>query len=92
MVFESLGVFETRSVSASLKAIEAFQKGNSVKIVGKQVLGEGIVTVFIKGNLGAIKRALADGAEALVSTNEFRSSHVIPLPHKELLSIIGLER
>lgn len=92
MVFESLGVFETSSVSASLKAMEEIQKENPVKIVGKQVLGEGIVTLFIKGDLGAIKRALADGAEAISSTNEFRSSHIIPLPHNELLSRIGLKR
>lgn len=92
MVFESLGVFETSSVSASLKALEGIQKENPVKIVGKQVLGEGIVALFIKGDLGAIKRALATGADSISSTNEFRSSHVIPLPHKDLLSIIGIER
>ena len=55
-------------------------------------MGEGIVTLIIKGDLGAIKRALAFGAEAIASTSEFRSSHVIPLPHKDLLSITGLKR
>ncbi|HEX9251890.1 MAG TPA: BMC domain-containing protein [Ignavibacteriaceae bacterium] len=91
MVYESLGVFETSSVSASLKALEGIIKEKQVNIVGKQLLGEGIVSLFIKGDLGAIKRALAFGAEAIVSTNEFRSSHVIPLPHQNLFSIIGLK-
>jgi ethanolamine utilization protein EutM len=91
MVYESLGVFETSSVSASLKALDGIIKEKQVNIVGKQVLGEGIVSLFIKGDLGAIKRALAFGEEAIVSTNEFRSSHVIPLPHQNLFSIIGLK-
>ena len=92
MVFESLGAFETSSVSASMTALEFIQKEKSINIVGKQVLGEGIVTLFISGDLGAIKRARAFGAEAISSTNEFRSSHVIPLPHRELLSTIELKR
>jgi len=92
MVIESLGVIETSSVSASLKALDGIQKEKRVNIIGKQVLGEGIVTLFITGDLGALKRALAFGAESIVSSNEFRSSHVIPLPHKNLLSIIELKR
>ena len=89
MVFESLGIFETSSVSSSLKAVEAIQKESLVNIIGKQLLGDGIVTIFLKGDLGAIKRALAFGADAIAATNEFRASHVIPLPHSKLLSIIG---
>jgi ethanolamine utilization protein EutM len=92
MVFESLGVFETSSMSASIKALNGIQSEKQINIVGKQVLGEGIVTLFISGDLGAIKRALTFGAEAIVSTNEFRSAHIIPLPHKYLLSTIGLKR
>lgn len=92
MVFESLGIFETSSTSASLKALNAINTEKQVNIIGKQVLGQGIVTLFIQGNLGAIKRALAFGAEAIASTNEFRSSHIIPLPHQNLLSTFGLKR
>ncbi|MCU0344376.1 MAG: BMC domain-containing protein [Ignavibacterium sp.] len=92
MVFESLGIFETSSVSSSLLAAEGIRKEKSIKIVGKQVLGDGIVTLFIKGDLGAIKRALNFGAEAIISKNDFKSSHVIPLPHNNLLSVIELKR
>ena len=92
MVFESLGIFETSSMSASLKALNGINTEKHVNIIGKQVLGQGIVTLFIQGNLGAIKRALVFGAEAIASTNEFRSSHIIPFPHKNLLSTIGLKK
>ncbi|MBK7629647.1 MAG: BMC domain-containing protein [Ignavibacteriales bacterium] len=92
MVFESLGVFETSSVSSSLKALEGIQKEKLVNIIGKKLLGDGIVTIFLRGDLGAIKRAIVYGADAIVSTNEFRSSHVIPLPHKNLFSIVGVKK
>ena len=90
MALESLGIVETSSVSASLKTLEGVLKEKNIKLVGKQILGDGIVTLFIKGDLGAIKRALSFGSEALDSSNEFRSSHIIPLPHSELLSKFGI--
>ena len=92
MVFESLGIFETSSVSALLLAAEGIRKEKAIKIVGKQLLGEGIVTLFIKGDLGAIKRAFNFGADAIISKNDFRSSHIIPLPHNNLLSVLKLKR
>ncbi len=92
MIYESLGIFETSSMSSSLSALVGINKEKNVDIIGKQVLGDGIVALFIKGDLGAIKRALAFGAEEIALTNEFRSSHVIPLPHNNLLSMIGLKR
>jgi ethanolamine utilization protein EutM len=92
MVFESLGIFETNSVSSSLLALDGIQKEKEVNVIGKQLLGDGIVTIFLKGDLGAIKRALAFGADAILLTNEFRSSHVIPLPHNKLFSIVGLKK
>ena len=92
MDFESLGIFETSSTSSLLKALEQVHREKSVKIVGKQVCGEGIVTAFVSGNLGAVKRALTAGADAIISSNEFRSMHIIPLPHKNLFSIIRIKK
>jgi microcompartment protein CcmL/EutN len=92
MVFESLGTFETCSLSAAIKALEEIQKEKFVNILGKQILGDGIVTLFVSGELGAIKRALEAGAAEINSTNEFRSLHIIPLPHKDLHNIIGFKR
>jgi len=90
MALESLGIVETSSVSASLKTLEGVLKEKNIKLVGKQILGDGIVTIFIQGDLGAIKRALSFGNEALHSNNECRNSHIIPLPHSELLSKFGI--
>jgi microcompartment protein CcmL/EutN len=92
VAFESLGMIELNSVSASLKVLQEIENEKLVKIIDKQILGDGIVTIFIKGDLGAIKRALSLNFDSLHSNNEFRFSHVIPLPHSELLSKFGLER
>lgn len=92
MPFESLGIIETSSVSSSLKVISEIKKTGNIKLIGKQVLGDGIVSIFIEGNLGAIKNALNLGAESLSDSNEFRSIHIIPLPHKDLLLKFNLER
>ena len=92
MAFESLGMIELNSVSASLKVLQAIQKEELVKIIDKQILGDGIVTIFIKGDLGSIRRALSFGIDSLQSNNEFQCSHIIPLPHTELLSKFGLEK
>lgn len=92
MSFESLGIIETSSVSASLHTLTGIEKEKNVMIVGKQILGGGIVTLFIKGDLGAIKRAINFGKDNLSNKNEFRSSHIIPLPHQQLLLKFGMER
>ena len=92
MTLESLGIIETSSVSASLKILHGMQKEKNIKLIGKEILGCGIVTLVIEGNLGAIKRAISAGKENLNSSDEFRSSHIIPLPHNKLLSKFGLER
>ncbi|GIK21284.1 MAG: BMC domain-containing protein [Ignavibacteriota bacterium] len=90
MIDKSLGIFETNSISASIKALSLIIKENSVNIINKQVLGEGIVALVFTGNLGAMKKAFNKGAEHLSASNEFRAFHIIPMPHKNLLSLFGI--
>ena len=92
MTFESLGIIETSSVSASLKTLSGIAKEKEIEIVGKQILGGGIVTLYIKGELGAIKRAISFGKDSLDLKSDFRSSNIIPLPHQQLLLKIGMEK
>ncbi len=92
MTFDSLGIFETSSFSGALKAINEIKKISGIKLIDKQILGDGIVTVFVKGDLGAIRKSLKCGADVLSDSNEFRNYHIIPLPHKDLLSKLNLER
>jgi ethanolamine utilization protein EutM len=90
--FESLGMIETSSVSSSLKIINEINKISKTKLIGKQLIGNGIVTIFIQGDLGALRKALNTGAEVINYSNDFRTSHIIPWPHKDLFQKIKLER
>jgi len=92
MTFESLAVFETGSLASALVAVDAILKEKNIRIIAKQVLGEGIVSVFLTGELGAIKRGSTLGADALKYSGEFRGFHIIPFPHSKLLSTLEIKR
>lgn len=92
MVVESLGVFETGSLASSLVAVDAILKEKNVKIFAKQILGEGIVTLFLAGEVGAIKRGSTLGSDALKYSGDFRGFHIIPLPHSKLFSTLQIKR
>jgi microcompartment protein CcmL/EutN len=88
---ESLGVIETKSFSGYLKVMDLFSKLTDIKVFNKYFLGEGIVSILIQGELGAIKRALDSGEKILSDSNCFIRSHTIPMPHKDLLQVINQE-
>lgn len=92
MVSESLGVFETGSLASSLVAVNAILKEKNIRIIAKQILGEGIVSVFLTGELRAIKRGSTLGADALKYSSDFRGFHIIPVPHSKLLSTLEIKR
>ena len=92
MALDSLGIIELNSISASLKVLQGIRKEKLVKIIAKQILGDGIVSIFITGDLGAIRRAISFGINLLHSNNDIRFSHIIPMPHAELLLKFELER
>lgn len=84
----ALGMIETRGLVASIEAADAMVKAASVHLVGKIHVGGGIVTVFVRGDVGAVKAATDAGAAAAERVGEVRSVHVIPRPHNELDTIL----
>lgn len=91
MIERSIGIFETRNLSSSIKALSIISKDNAIKLIDKQILGEGIVAMVFAGNLGALKQAFRSGAEQLNSSDDFRSFHIVPMPHSNLLSLFGIK-
>ena len=87
----SLGIFETNSMSSAINALSVIGRDKSISILNKQILGDGIVALIFNGRLGAMKQAFTKGAEHLSKTNEFRTFHLIPMPHKNLLSSFGIK-
>jgi ethanolamine utilization protein EutM len=84
MADNAIGIIETKGYAAALAAADAMVKAVNVTIVGRDQVGDGLVSVTIIGDVGAVKAAAEAGAETATSIGELVSVHVIPRPHTEL--------
>ncbi|MCY4461094.1 MAG: BMC domain-containing protein [Albidovulum sp.] len=84
MANSALGMIETRGFVPSLAAADAMVKAANVEIVSKNEVGGGLVSVLIRGDVGAVKAATEAGAEAANGIGEVVAVHVIPRPHGDL--------
>ena len=83
MTQEALGMIETRGLTASIEAADAMAKAANVTLVGSEKIGSGLVTVMVRGDVGAVKAATDAGAAAAAKVGEVVSVHVIPRPHTD---------
>ena len=88
MADNAIGMIETKGYVAALAAADAMVKAANVVIVGRQEVGDGLVSVTIVGDVGAVKAATEAGAETASSVGELISVHVIPRPHTEVEKIL----
>jgi ethanolamine utilization protein EutM len=79
----ALGLVETRGLVGAVEAADARVKAANVTLVGKESVGGGLVTVLVRGDVGAVKAATDAGAAAAAKVGELLSVHVIPRPHQE---------
>ncbi len=84
----ALGMVETKGLVGAIEAADAMVKAASVHLVGKVHVGGGIVTVLVRGDVGAVKAATDAGSAAASRVGELLSVHVIPRPHNELEMIL----
>ena len=84
MADNAIGMIETKGYVAALAAADAMVKAANVAIVGREQVGDGLVSVIIVGDVGAVKAATEAGAETASTVGELISVHVIPRPHGEL--------
>ena len=85
---QALGMIETKGLVASIEAADAMVKAANVTLIGKVHVGGGLVTVMVRGDVGAVKAATDAGAAAAGRVGELVSVHVIPRPHAEVESIL----
>ena len=88
MSMEALGMVETKGLVASIEAADAMVKAANVALIGKEYIGAGYVTIFVRGDVGAVKAATDAGAAAARRVGELVSVHVIPRPHGEVEPIL----
>ena len=85
---EALGMVETRGLVAAIEAADAMCKAANVVLIGTEKIGSGLVTVMVRGDVGAVKAATDAGAAAAEKVGELISVHVIPRPHGEVERIL----
>ncbi|MRH41129.1 BMC domain-containing protein [Aquibacillus halophilus] len=84
----ALGMLETKGLVGSIEAADAMVKAANVRLVGKVHVGGGLVTVMVRGDVGAVKAATDAGAAAAEKVGELISVHVIARPHSDIESIL----
>ena len=85
---EALGMVETRGLVAAIEAADAMVKAADVKLVGTEKIGSGLITVMVRGDVGAVKAATEVGGEAATRLGELVAVHVIPRPHLDVAKIL----
>ena len=85
---EALGLIETKGLVGSIEAADAMVKAANVYLIGKVLVGGGLVTVMVRGDVGAVKAATDAGAAAAQRVGELISVHVIPRPHTDAEMIL----
>ena len=85
---QALGMVETKGLVGSIEAADAMVKAANVTLVGKEKVGQGLVTVLVRGDVGAVKASVDAGAAAAQRVGELVSVHVIPRPHEDVESIL----
>ena len=84
----ALGMIETKGLVGSIEAADAMVKAANVTLIGKEYVGGGLVTVMVRGDVGAVKAATDAGAAAAARVGELISVHVIPRPHADVEQIL----
>ena len=88
MTQEALGLVETRGLTAAIEAADQMCKAANVALVGTEKIGSGLVTVMVRGDVGAVKSAVESGSAAASRLGELVATHVIPRPHTDVEKIL----
>ena len=85
---EALGMVETRGLVAAIEAADAMVKAANVQLIGSEKICSGLVSVMVRGDVGAVKAAVEAGGEAASRLGEVIATHVIPRPHTDVNKLL----
>ena len=88
MAQEALGMIETRGLVAAIEAADSMLKAANVELVGTEKIGSGLVSVMVRGDVGAVKAAVEAGGANASRLGELVATHVIPRPHSDVEKIL----
>ena len=84
----ALGLVETKGLVGAIEAADAMVKSANVQLIGYEKIGSGLITVMVRGDVGAVKAAVDAGSAAASVVGEVKSSHVILRPHSDVEAIL----
>ena len=87
-MMEALGMVETRGLVAAIEAADAMVKAANVVLLGSEKIGSGLVSVMVRGDVGAVKAAVEAGSAAAAGLGEVVATHVIPRPHADVEKLL----
>ena len=90
MALEALGMVETRGLVAAIEAADAMLKAANVVLIGTEKIGSGLVSVMVRGDVGAVKAAVEAGSSSASKLGELIATHVIPRPHGDVEKILPI--
>ncbi len=90
MALEALGMVETRGLVAAIEAADAMVKAANVTLIGTEKIGSGLVSVMVRGDVGAVNAATEAGGAAAAKLGEIVAIHVIPRPHADVEKILPI--
>ena len=85
---EALGMIETKGLVGAIEAADAMTKSANVTLMGYEKIGSGLVTVMVRGDVGAVKAAVDAGTCAAEKVGEIVAQHLIPRPHTDVEKIL----
>ena len=88
MAQEALGMVETRGLVAAIEAADSMLKAANVVLVGTEKIGSGLVSVMVRGDVGAVKAAVEAGSNNAARLGELVATHVIPRPHSDVEKVL----
>ena len=88
MAKEALGMIETRGLTSAIEAADAMVKAAEVTLIGTEKIGSGLVSVMVRGDVGAVNAAVQAGAANAAKLGELVATHVIPRPHQDVEKIL----
>ena len=88
MIQQALGMVETRGLVAAIEAADTMLKAANVELVGTEKIGSGLVSLMVRGDVGAVKSAVESGSAAAAKLGELVATHVIPRPHNDVEKIL----
>lgn len=89
LAYEALGMVETKGLVGAIEAADAMSKAANVTLVGYEKIGSGLVTVMVRGDVGAVKAAVDAGAATAQKVGQVVSVHVIPRPHTDVEKLLA---